>query len=241
MNPAAQDERSERNARPSRIGTLNEKPLHAAIKEWLAEDGDRFEVPIDGFVVDILRGDEAIEIQTGSAAGLARKLRTLLRRHPVRLVLPIPAHRTIVHLDGAAAGRSRRASPRHGTAIDAFRELVFLRDLLGDPNLSIDVLLIRETELRRAHPEPRGRRGSVREERHLVEVLDCLSFHHPADYLAVVPAKLDEPFTTADLARTTGQPRWMAQKIAYVLRAMGVLAATGKRGNAVLYSRSRGL
>ena len=174
----------------SRIGTLNEKPLHAALKEWLAEEGDQFEVPVDGFVVDILRGDTVIEIQTGSTSGLERKLRTLLKRRQVRLVLPIPARRTIVRIDEPDAARRTRTSPRHGGSVDAFREFVFLRDLLGDANLSIDALLIHETELRRASGTRRGRRGSVREERHLVEVIDCLSFHHPADYLAVVPAGL---------------------------------------------------
>ncbi|MCX6093914.1 MAG: hypothetical protein NTY63_03720 [Candidatus Bipolaricaulota bacterium] len=233
--------RSEEN-RPggAGIGTLNEKPLHAALKEWLAEDGDQFEVPVDGFVADILRGDTVIEIQTGSTSGLERKLRALLKRRQVRLVLPIPAERTIVRIDEPNAARRTRKSPRHGSAVDAFREFVFLRDLLGDTNLSIDALLIRETDLRREGATHRGRRGSVREERHLVEVIDCLSFHHPADYLCVVPAQLEEPFTTAELARAIRQPRWLAQKITYVLRGMGVLIAAGRRGNAILYQRNVG-
>lgn len=40
----------------SGIGTLNEKPLHAALKGWYARPGDRFEVPVDGYLVDIVRG-----------------------------------------------------------------------------------------------------------------------------------------------------------------------------------------
>src|SRR5262245_62323945 len=32
----------------SRIGLLNEKPLHAALKAWYAQPGDQFEVPLDG-------------------------------------------------------------------------------------------------------------------------------------------------------------------------------------------------
>ena len=47
------------------IGTLNEKPLHAALKDWCARPGDQFEVFVDGFVVDIVRGNLLIEIQTG--------------------------------------------------------------------------------------------------------------------------------------------------------------------------------
>jgi hypothetical protein len=67
--------------------------------------------------------------------------------------------------------------------------------------------------------------------------MDCVSFRHPADFLGVIPATLAEGFTTADLAKAIRQPRWMAQKIAFVLRTMGVLRVAGKRGNAFLYER----
>jgi hypothetical protein len=30
------------------VGTLREKPLHAALKRWHAEDGGRVEQPVDG-------------------------------------------------------------------------------------------------------------------------------------------------------------------------------------------------
>ena len=49
---------------PPQIGLLNEKPLHAALKEWYARPDDRFETSVDGFVIDILRGDLLIEVQT---------------------------------------------------------------------------------------------------------------------------------------------------------------------------------
>ena len=40
------------------IGLLNEKPLHAALKEWYAQPEDRFEVSVDGFVIDVVQGNE---------------------------------------------------------------------------------------------------------------------------------------------------------------------------------------
>ena len=57
------------------ISTLNEKSLHAALKEWYARRGDRLEVSVDGFLVDIVRPrrgkrarDLLVEIQTGNFA-----------------------------------------------------------------------------------------------------------------------------------------------------------------------------
>ena len=43
--------------RASGIGLLNEKPLHASLKQWYARPGDRFEVPVHGFVIDIVRDE----------------------------------------------------------------------------------------------------------------------------------------------------------------------------------------
>jgi hypothetical protein len=58
----------------SRIGLLNEKPLHASLKQWYAQPGDRFEVAVDGFVIDIVRDDLLIEIQTRNFASINSKL-----------------------------------------------------------------------------------------------------------------------------------------------------------------------
>jgi hypothetical protein len=219
-----------------RIGTLNERPLHSALKAWAAEEGDRFEVRVEGFVADIERGTTLIEVQTGSASSLKRKLATFLRRHEVRLILPVAARKTIVRVDDDGAEQSRRLSPRRATPIDAFRHLVSLGGLLGDSNLSVDIVLVHEEEVRRATTTRRRKDFSVGERR-LAEVFGCVSLRHPADYLGVVPASVPEEFTTADLARAIRQPRWMAQKVAYVLRTMGVLRVVGKRGNALLYRR----
>jgi hypothetical protein len=80
------------------IGTLNEGALHAQLKNWYQRPDDRIERVIDGFVVDLVRGDLQVEIQTGSFAPLRRKLELLTRQHPVRLVAPVPLVRRIVRL-----------------------------------------------------------------------------------------------------------------------------------------------
>ena len=50
---------------------LREGSLHAAIKVLLAEPGDRLEVPVGRFVVDLVRADgEMVEVQTGGFGAL---------------------------------------------------------------------------------------------------------------------------------------------------------------------------
>ena len=221
------------------IGTLNEKPLHAALKQWVAEEGDRFEVPVDGFVIDIVRGNQLIEIHTGSTSSLKRKLTALVRRYPLRLVLPIAEIKTLIRLNAEGSEISSRRSPKRNGVLNAFLKLVSLPDLLGDSNFSVDIVMTHEQEVRRPRGRQRGRKDWVVHERRLVEVRHCVSLHHPADYLAVVPGDLTEPFTTADLAKALGQRRQVAQQIAYVLKKMYVLRAVGKQGNAILYCRNR--
>ena len=60
------------------IGTQSEGSLHAALKLHVSQPGDRFEVPMRGFVVDVVRGDTLIEVQTGGFASMGRKLDHLL-------------------------------------------------------------------------------------------------------------------------------------------------------------------
>lgn len=223
----------------SKISTLNEKPLHEALKRWYARPGDTFEVPVDGFVVDIVRGDLLIEVQTRNFSAIKRKLEKLLVNHPVRLVYPIPREKWIVKLaDDGNGPVSRRRSPKRGTFEQVFYELVRLPELLKYPNFSMELLLIEEEEVRR-FDGVRGwrRRGWVTEERRLLQVVDKRILNSPADMHAFIPTTLPEPFSVADLATASNNSRRLIQKMVYCLRAMGCVAPVGKRGNAILYAR----
>jgi hypothetical protein len=229
------------SSRASRqIGTLNEKPLHAALKEWYARPDDQFEVPLDGFIIDILRGNLLVEIQTRNFAAIKRKMSELTEIHSVRLVYPIALEKWIVKLArDENSTQSRRKSPKRGTPEQVFEELVSFPELLARRSFSLELLLIQEEEVRRYDGTKSWRRkGWVTHERRLLQVVDRQLFETPADMGALVPSMLDEPFTTSDLASAIGRPRRLAQKMAYCLRKMGAITAVGKCGNAILYTRT---
>ena len=103
---------------------LREKPLHAGVKRWYAEDGDRFEVPVGGYVIDLVRGDLLIEVQTRGFSGMRAKLASLLGAgYGVRVVHPIAVDRWIVQVDDVGTLLARRRSPEHGALIDLVPEL----------------------------------------------------------------------------------------------------------------------
>ena len=220
----------------SGIGLLNEKPLHASLKQWYARPGDRFEVPVDGFIIDIVRDDLLIEIQTGNFSAIKSKLHRLTRTHQVRLIYPIVQEKWIVRLPVSGGEVMRRKSPKKGRVEDLFWELVSIPQLLSNPNFSLEVLMIREEEVRR-YEEKRKKwrgRGWIIEGRRLVDVLDQRLFGKSADWLAFVPDGL-QSFTTKDLAIVAETNRELAQKMAYCLRQARMIELIGRQGRANLY------
>ncbi len=220
----------------SGIGLLNEKPLHASLKEWYAQPEDQFEVAVDGFVIDIVRDDLLLEIQTGNFASIKSKLANLVRSHQVRLIYPIAQEKWIVKpAKDDGGGVTRRKSPKRGRMEDLFWEMVSFPQLLSNRNFSLEVLMIREEETRRYEAKRKWRRrGWAIEERRLLEVVDQRLFEEPADWLAFLPEGL-ESFTARDLAEAIDIRRELAQKMAYFLRKGGVIKLIGRRGRANLY------
>jgi len=225
---------------PNTIGTLNEKPLHAALKQWYAKPEDLIEAPVDGYTIDIVRGDLLIEIQTQNLSGIRRKLTQLVAMHPVRLIYPITREKWIVR--ESRNGRrifSRRKSPKRGAMEALFVEFVSIAHLLAHPNFTLEVVFIQEEEVRRQDKTRSWRRkGWSTQERRLLQVVDQRLFETPRDMMAIIPADLPEAFTTKDFSEVTGQPVWLVQKMAYCLRAMGAITAEGKRSRNILYVRT---
>ena len=219
----------------SGIGLINEKPLHASLKQWYARPGDRFEVPVDGFVIDIVRDDLLIEIQTRNFAAINAKLCKLTRSYEVRLVYPVVQEKWIVRSADDGSMWVRRKSPKRGRLEDLFWELVSIPQLLSHPNFSLEVLMIRAEEVRRYDRKRKRRRKDwVVEGRRLVDVLDRRLFVEAADWLAFVPEGL-QSFTTKDLAATAATRRDLAQKMAYCLRQARMIELIGRQGRANMY------
>ena len=220
----------------SAIGLLNEKPLHASLKRWYARPGDQFEVPVNGFVIDIVRDDLLIEIQTGNFSSIKTKLTKLSSSHRVRLIYPIVQEKWIVRLAADKGGRViRRKSPKRGRVEDIFWELVSIPQLLTNPNFTLEVLMISQEEVRRYERKRRWRRKAwVIEGRELLAVLDQRVFVGSADWLRFLPQGLDS-FTTSDLATGIDTRRELAQKMAYCLREGRMIELIGRRGRSKLY------
>jgi hypothetical protein len=217
---------------------MREGPLHAAVKDLLAEPGDRVEVPVGRFVIDLVRADgELVEVQTGGFGPLGKKLDALLDEHRVRVVHPVAAERRIVRVDEHGQVLGARRSPKRATAVAVFDKLVAFPSLLTHPNLTIEVLLLREDHIRRRQPTTTRRRTRDPGERRLVDVLGRVSLRTPDDILAALPTLPPGPFSTREIAALLQCSTLLAQRTLYCLRTIGIVEPAGKRGHAPLYTR----
>jgi hypothetical protein len=215
------------------IGTLAEGALHAQLKEWYRVDGDLVEHPVGSHVIDIVRGDLLIEIQTGGFTPLRRKM-AALDGHSFRVVAPIATATTIVRLGEGGEVLSSRRSPKQGRVEDVFGRLVAMPDLLG--GFELEVVLVEQQEVRVHQPgKAFRRRGWVVQGRSLVSVVESIAIPDADAAARLLPAGLPVEFDTADISVAGLLPRRTSQQMAYCLRRMGRIEAVGKRGNAVTY------
>jgi len=220
------------------IGTLNEGPLHQAIKTLYCGDGASEEVAVGDYVADVWGADDVIyEIQTAGFSSLKTKLARLVDEYRVVLVHPIAVVRYIVKLsDEPDQPATRRRSPKRGLVAHVLDELVSIPALLNHPNFELEVVLIEVDELRAFDPKKVRRRNGWRVvQRRLQEVRGKERFSCARDLLRLVPGALPEEFTTRELAAAMDAPRSLAQKLAYCLREAGEITICGKQGNALCY------
>jgi hypothetical protein len=221
------------------IGTLNEKPLHKALKEWYGNESDLFEVDVDGYIIDIQRADLLIEIQSRNFSSIKRKIIELTQEHKLRLLLPIAKEKWIVRLDEGGKNKiSRRKSPKRGSFLDLFSELVYIPDLINNENFSLELVLIQEEEIRK-HESGRAwrRRGWVTQERRLLKVLGQRTIATKDELAALLPGSVPQPFTNTDLVESLSITTRLAQQMTYCLRHAGIIVLVGKRDRFNLYSR----
>jgi len=216
-----------------------ENSLHESVKRWYAKPGDLIEEHVEGYLIDVVRGERLIEVQTRNFSAIKKKLGRLVQNHRVHLVHPVSQNKWIVRIDADGERLSRRKSPRRGRVEDVFLELVYMPELMKDPNFSLEVLLIDSEEV--LIKDGRGswrRRGWSIHDRTLLEVGESRVFSEPRDLLTLIPGSLRPEFTTRQLSEALGLRLNIAQKMVYSLRRMGGVEATGKRGRAPLYSVS---
>ena len=220
-----------------------ETSLHQQLKQCYAQEDGNTEVVMGNYRIDAIRDDELIEVQCASLSAIRDKCQNLLKRHQLRVVKPIVLRTRIAKAKTAeSAITSRRMSPKRGSILDLFDELIYFTRVFPHKNLTLEVPLIHVEQLR--IPDKRKRRRRWHKEHKVVDVkLESIEstqeFREAADLLKLIdlPDSVDD-FNTVDLAEAIDRPRWNAQHIAYVLRKTGAIEQTSRKRTGIIYRRA---
>jgi len=215
--------------------------LHRQLKQHYAAGDAACEVRLGNYRIDVVRDGLLIEVQHSSLSAIRDKVGRLLEKHRVLVVKPIIRRKRLVVLRRKNARRRVcRMSPKRGSLLDIFHELIYFTHIFPHPRLSIDVVLVDVEEWRCPTRHRRQRRGRYRrdfdvEDQKLLDVGDVMRLRNAADLQALAPAALPSPFHTGHLAAALEVDRWVAQRVAYCYRKMGTATVVGKQRGAWLY------
>ncbi len=220
------------------IGILGEKTLHAVLKDFVESDATFHEQRVEGYVADVFRDGEIIEIQTRCLDRLLPKLKAFLPLYPVTVVYPIPATKYLSWIEEDGGVSPLRKVAKKGSFFDAGRELERILPFLAHPNLSVLLLLVdmQEYRLRNGWGKDK-KRGAERHDRIPTALADRLLLNTASSFAALFPPTLSSPFTRKDFRKAIkGGPK-NPLALLHVLCEMGVVKRCGKRGNALLYEK----
>ncbi len=215
------------------IGTLCEGTLHMVLKYFVCPDMAYHEVPVGGYIADVLEGDVITEIQTRDFRHLKDKLTAFLPEYKVHVVYPVAYIKRICKIDKNSGEISKpRKSPKKGRVSDILPELFYIKEHLLHPNLRIFICFLEITEYRCDNPKRRGR--TVRYDRVPTSYVSHMSVRH-GEYSKLLPSELSEEFTAKDFARHSGLCGMNLSSAIKTLCECGAITRIGKKGRAYVY------
>ena len=231
-----------------------ETSLHRQLKSLYAGAGALMEQRRQSYRIDAVVNGRLIEIQQSSLAALRAKSLVLLQDHELQIVKPIPHRTKILRLapqKGTRRGKSlrpsasepliasARLSPKRGSLLDAFQDLVHFTKVFPHPRLTVELVLADIEELRSAGMPRRRHRGAHRvHDRRLVQVVHTFPLKESSDLWRLLAVELPETFNSSDLARSLNIPRWQAQQIAYCLRECKAAEAVVRKKSGWIYRKA---
>jgi len=216
-----------------------ETTLHRQLKDEFCDPGSEIEVKLGKYRIDVVNGKRLIEIQRSSLSSIRDKIADLLSQgYTVDVVKPLVARKQLVKLSGKDGDEvDRRWSPKRGTILDLFDELIYFTRVFPHPNLTLIAPMVQIKEVRypgRGRRRRRRKGDFVIQDRSIVKLEEACFFRTVLDLQKLLPRRLPKQFGTKELAAALKVPRSQAQQIAYVLRKTGAVVETGKQGNAII-------
>lgn len=237
------------------INTYNETHLHRALKDIYAakNKGAQKEVPCGRYIADIiLSSGEIIEIQTGTLASLAPKIKFYLaEKRKIKIVFPFITEKYIETINSITGTKKRKKSPKKITIPSIFKELTKIYPFLLEKNFTFEILEVKITEERIDYGSKELSDNSRRKFRktwnktgkRLDEIEKSIILHGKISWKKLLPSSLFDKkreWTSKDFCKEVNQfyPKAKKQDILimlWVFTKMSFFERIGKKGNSFIY------
>ena len=227
------------SARPI-VGTLSEKLLHRTLKYYFEPDPERHEIPVEGYVADILNGEGIVEIQTRGFRNLRAKLDAYLPLYPVTVVYPVVVERRVIWVDAESGeAEAPQRSPKKGRASDLLSELSQLPNGIPNGRLRYRLVFLSADEYRLADGRgPNRRRGATKVDIFPTELMGTMDITSLCELGEILPP-LPEQFSARQFYSAMRLRGIRASiTLSYAVK-IGLVERIGQQGRAYLYSKTK--
>lgn len=224
------------------IGGLSEKGLHLSLKYFFDENREHHEVKVGSHFADIFKNGQIIEIQTRNFCSFRKKLACVSESNPVLVVHPIIKNKAVYWLEPESRElKGGRKSPKHGDIYDAFRELVYIRELLQRESLSFCFPILECDEVRLLCGwDNERKKGAIRYSLIPKKLLGFYEFDTAFAFATLLPQSASDNITVASVSKQIGKDKRLTSAFLNVLLYLDILGRCrdGKRGYRYFYGEN---
>lgn len=217
----------------SSIGTKQERTLHQYLKYYFCNESKYHEQKCYGYIVDILKDEKIIEIQTSSFNAMRKKLETLLNIYPITIVYPIINEKIIHNYDEDGCLINIKKSPKKEHPLKIGKELYKINYLLNNKNLSFICPILKIEEHRIPYINRYKQLKMTRIDQIPYELVDFVEFKSKTDYQNLIP--FDNEFTALEFKKKLKLSPKEASAALIVLRTLNVIEVIRKDGKKHIY------
>jgi hypothetical protein len=203
------------------IGILNEKPIHAALKNYFSSDPDR-EAKIGNYYADAAGEHGVFEIQTANWGALKKKLDVFLDACHVTVVYPFEQRVHNISINEQTGEFIKKSPARNNKNLTKFfLELYRIKGFLTHPNLTVCLAGLEIEKINKKTKRP-------------LALLSEIHLNCGADFFAFLPDDLPETFTKKEFSRHVKNCE--ASIMLEILEYLCVVRKVGKKSNEFIFS-----
>lgn len=219
------------------IGTMQEKSVHAVLKHYFEPDSKYHETAIGGFVADICKEGEIIEIQSKSFYVMKHKLSEFLKEYEVTIVYPVALTKYLIWIDPQSGQvQPTRKSSKKGHIYQLVPELYSIREFLSHPNLHFHICFIEMEEYKLLDGYGKNKKvKATKTDRFPTKLLGEFRINTTGDLLTLLPEGLPDNFTSEDLKMASGCMIDEARILLTLLYRENLIERCGKQGRYYQY------